>query len=122
MCISLPSSLNHVRRVPRLWILPVAAVYNEPCPDRVRRRRAVYDGGQVDGNGLPRFGSLSSTLFGEEIFRSRKSTNKLVVHRSILSRQVRHVLDHTIKVVVAGRIKVASEPGKRFRNNFRGIP
>src|SRR5476651_709493 len=77
---------------------------------RVRRRLAVYDGGQVDGNGLPRFGSLSSTLFGEEIFRSRKSTNKLVVHRSILSRQVRHVLDHTIKVVVAGRIKVAPEP------------
>ena len=28
---------------------------------RVRRRLAVYDGGQVDGNGLPRFGSLSST-------------------------------------------------------------
>ncbi|MFM0015864.1 DUF262 domain-containing protein [Paraburkholderia sediminicola] len=26
---------------------------------RVRRRHAVYDGGQVDGNGLPRFGSLS---------------------------------------------------------------
>jgi hypothetical protein len=28
---------------------------------RVRRRHAVYDGGQVDGNGLPRFGSLSLT-------------------------------------------------------------
>jgi hypothetical protein len=28
---------------------------------RVRRRHAVYDGGQVDGNGLPRFGSLSAT-------------------------------------------------------------
>ena len=26
---------------------------------RVRHRRAVDDGGQVDGNGLPRFGSLS---------------------------------------------------------------
>src|SRR5476651_1095691 len=26
---------------------------------RVRRRHAVYGGGRVDGNGLPRFGSLS---------------------------------------------------------------
>jgi hypothetical protein len=29
---------------------------------RVRRRHVVYDGGQVDGNGLPRFGSLSAIL------------------------------------------------------------
>jgi len=28
---------------------------------RVRRRHAVYGGGRVDGNGLPRFGSLSYT-------------------------------------------------------------
>jgi diguanylate cyclase (GGDEF)-like protein len=29
---------------------------------RVRRRHAVYDGGQIGGNGLPRFGSLSGVL------------------------------------------------------------
>jgi len=33
---------------------------------RARGRHAVYDGVQVDGNGLPRFGSLSSTGVGKQ--------------------------------------------------------
>jgi hypothetical protein len=33
---------------------------------RARRRHAVYDGGRVDGNGPPRFGSLSRELQGTD--------------------------------------------------------
>ncbi|CAE6820848.1 hypothetical protein R75483_06236 [Paraburkholderia domus] len=45
---------------------------------RVRRRHAVYDGGQVDGNGLPRFGSLSLTL------SLGGGTDEFVAYRNVL--------------------------------------
>jgi putative transposase len=76
---------------------------------RVRRRHAVYDGGQVDGNGLPRFGSLSRAV------REMKADGLLPRHTRVRSsKYLNNVIEQDHRHIKS-RVNVMLW-FKRFRN------